>query len=600
MSHKLTTLARNGLYHISGTDIVRCLAFRFGAFGRPVKNVKKFEEGIFSDLRNLKAGTDASLEDPKSPFLDFLFKNNCIRTQKKQKVFYWYSVPHDRLFLDALERDLKREKAGGQEATSAAEAEPALSFEYDASQSLYEQISKMSAPTFPTGEAGTRDSMGPPQTVPLASSHLIEVLSDPSIYSQTPMPAATHMMTTTPMNTMMAATKNEPMYGPIQMPFAVPAPRPSSVPAYVEYSPAPSYLSSAHSYYDDSTIRGLSYEPMTPPQQTVKHGSVRQYSPHEAYTASSNPSDFGLVGMAPQYGTVRNVSDSMSTTRSDSSPDVNVRRSSATKSHLLPTYMTPNGSHAPRRPSDLRRSVSAASIPPTHISQRAVSGPPTAFNPETTPVGSRNTTPLTTIDDGQPMSFMKQRYATLMTDNTFYGTHHNTPAYTTTMDTGSNVTASSPAGPVRRVRSVSTAAEPYPQKVQSCPIPGCDKTFKRLEHLKRHVRTHTEDKPFQCPSCDRSFSRSDNLAAHRRTHEVDNNGNPLSTSTDIEEDVEEDDEMCDDGAADEVQYRAYSTLRNAGVNNYIPSTMVTTAGTQEQLLMGPPLRPASAMNTNWA
>ncbi|KAK4994360.1 hypothetical protein LTR28_000905, partial [Elasticomyces elasticus] len=41
------------------TDIVRCLSFRFQAFGRPVKNSKKFEEGIFSDLRNLKSGTDA-------------------------------------------------------------------------------------------------------------------------------------------------------------------------------------------------------------------------------------------------------------------------------------------------------------------------------------------------------------------------------------------------------------------------------------------------------------------------------------------------------------------------------------------------------------
>src|SRR6188474_1652700 len=62
----------NNLFHISGTDIVRCLSFRFQAFGRPVKNSKKFEEGIFSDLRNLKSGTDASLEEPKSPFLDFL------------------------------------------------------------------------------------------------------------------------------------------------------------------------------------------------------------------------------------------------------------------------------------------------------------------------------------------------------------------------------------------------------------------------------------------------------------------------------------------------------------------------------------------------
>ena len=100
-----------GLYHITGTDIVRALVFRFEAFGRPVKNMKKFEEGVFSDLRNLKPGVDACLEEPKvrtvsslivslistflltdpcqSPFLDLLFKYQCIRTQKKQKVFYW-------------------------------------------------------------------------------------------------------------------------------------------------------------------------------------------------------------------------------------------------------------------------------------------------------------------------------------------------------------------------------------------------------------------------------------------------------------------------------------------------------------------------------
>lgn len=33
--------------------------------GRPVRNMKKFEEGVFSDLRNLKPGTDACLEEPK-------------------------------------------------------------------------------------------------------------------------------------------------------------------------------------------------------------------------------------------------------------------------------------------------------------------------------------------------------------------------------------------------------------------------------------------------------------------------------------------------------------------------------------------------------
>lgn len=98
-----------GRHYITGTDIVKILLFRFHHIGRQVLNTKKFEEGVFSDLRNLKPGVDAVLEDPKSPFLEYLYKNNCIRTQKKQKVFFWYKVPHDALFRDAIERDLKRE-----------------------------------------------------------------------------------------------------------------------------------------------------------------------------------------------------------------------------------------------------------------------------------------------------------------------------------------------------------------------------------------------------------------------------------------------------------------------------------------------------------
>lgn len=40
-----------------------------------------------------------------------------------------FSVPHDRLFLDALERDLKREKMG-EEPCTVVEGEPARSFRY--------------------------------------------------------------------------------------------------------------------------------------------------------------------------------------------------------------------------------------------------------------------------------------------------------------------------------------------------------------------------------------------------------------------------------------------------------------------------------------
>ena len=56
-------------------------------------------------------------------------------------LFSRFSVPHDRLFLDALERDLKREKMG-LEPTTVITGEPALSFTYDPKRSLYEQFCK--------------------------------------------------------------------------------------------------------------------------------------------------------------------------------------------------------------------------------------------------------------------------------------------------------------------------------------------------------------------------------------------------------------------------------------------------------------------------
>ncbi|KAJ2908411.1 hypothetical protein GGI21_002914, partial [Coemansia aciculifera] len=99
-------------FHITSTDIIRALVHRFQDIQRPVVNTKKFEEGVFSDLRSLKPGVHARLELPRSEFLDVLFKHHCVRTQKKQKVFFWDSVPHDLLFREALERDLKREAMG--------------------------------------------------------------------------------------------------------------------------------------------------------------------------------------------------------------------------------------------------------------------------------------------------------------------------------------------------------------------------------------------------------------------------------------------------------------------------------------------------------
>ncbi|KAJ2079821.1 hypothetical protein H4R24_003521 [Coemansia sp. RSA 988] len=122
----LSCIRWDSQFHITSTDIIRALVHRFRDIQRPVVNMKKFEEGVFSDLRSLKPGVDARLELPRSEFLELLYKHHCVRTQKKQKVFYWCSVPHDMLFRDALERDLKREAMGIEPTTKIAEdADPA-------------------------------------------------------------------------------------------------------------------------------------------------------------------------------------------------------------------------------------------------------------------------------------------------------------------------------------------------------------------------------------------------------------------------------------------------------------------------------------------
>lgn len=57
------------------------------------------------------------------------------------------------------------------------------------------------------------------------------------------------------------------------------------------------------------------------------------------------------------------------------------------------------------------------------------------------------------------------------------------------------------------------------QRLYSCG--KCNKSYARLDHLSRHVRMHTQEKPYQCQVCTKAFARADLLKRHTLGHSKD-------------------------------------------------------------------------------
>ncbi|KAK4041502.1 hypothetical protein C8A01DRAFT_14751 [Parachaetomium inaequale] len=49
---------------------------------------------------------------------------------------------------------------------------------------------------------------------------------------------------------------------------------------------------------------------------------------------------------------------------------------------------------------------------------------------------------------------------------------------------------------------------------------ACQRSFNRVDHLTRHVRSHLQERPFRCPTCNKTFGRSDLLKRHSASHET--------------------------------------------------------------------------------
>ena len=113
--------------------------------------------------------------------------------------------------------------------------------------------------------------------------------------------------------------------------------------------------------------------------------------------------------------------------------------------------------------------------------------------------------------------------------------------------------------------SHSSSSLPPSQKVKafSCPLFSCGRLFKRLEHLKRHLRTHTMERPFQCLVCWKRFSRSDNLTQHSRIHARSSDSGATTYGQGMygDEGADADNEGLDHLDGDDSDFAAYASTR---------------------------------------
>ncbi|PPQ71846.1 hypothetical protein CVT24_006938 [Panaeolus cyanescens] len=488
----VTCVLWNGLYHITGTDIVRALVFRFEAFGRPVKNMKKFEEGVFSDLRNLKPGVDACLEEPKSPFLDLLFKYQCIRTQKKQKVFYWFSVPHDRLFLDALERDLKREKMG-LDATTQIVGEPALSFTYDPKRSLYEQFSKAQGARDGEGELEAAVRLNEEQGSESGDGDVM--MTDESDASEVddPMASGDDSRRRTKKRTQSASNGAQflQLFSLFEGSSTYKQRRKKGTKSH-----RPSGLRTGSEDFPDDYERGR--------QNSMADGSSSRYS---SMSRERNAAPLPLPihpSMMDEFGP-NSVTEQCRQSEMVTAADMFIKQA---RGELVPG----DGIVRKPKPQPIVGDVGvfySQGGPPTEGGIEHVGGHGRTRSMDS---NSRSSPPSGTSSAGYAASSFAEAQQTGTNQVTQGGTTLTTPD---PMATGmAQYQAVSADGKVRAF---------------VCPLYSCGRLFKRMEHLKRHLRTHTMEKPFGCPACGKRFSRSDNLSQHLRTHERTNH-NPSASA----------------------------------------------------------------------
>ncbi|PHH51287.1 Respiration factor 2 [Ceratocystis fimbriata CBS 114723] len=99
------------------------------------------------------------------------------------------------------------------------------------------------------------------------------------------------------------------------------------------------------------------------------------------------------------------------------------------------------------------------------------------------------------------------------------------PATTTTPVSSTSLSAA-PASATTGIATKPQFPPPKTDKPRPHVCQTCQRSFARLEHLKRHERSHTKEKPFECPQCRRCFARRDLLLRHQQKLHQTSTPNP--------------------------------------------------------------------------
>ncbi|POR31490.1 Transcriptional regulator ADR1 [Tolypocladium paradoxum] len=95
----------------------------------------------------------------------------------------------------------------------------------------------------------------------------------------------------------------------------------------------------------------------------------------------------------------------------------------------------------------------------------------------------------------------------------------------------------SPPHPPGAALVVAEPGQSRDQKPKTLPCKYCNKRFRRVEHVQRHERTHTKEKPFSCgwDRCGKTFGRRDLLVRHEKLVHLNEgskeNGRPRKLSS---------------------------------------------------------------------